>query len=270
MSLWTNIDASGVYPKYLPVGRILKINVTAGGTGYTNGASVAVTIGAPGAGGVQATATAVVAGGVVTSITLVNQGTKYATTPTVTIATGTGLTVSVSLEKIVYDSARIVFVDATEAAQASNKMKGINSPGWWNIHTYEDSSGDTRYKTECLIAMGTPAATSGDREDSVVVDASTTISFSLQPVSTSISLAVATQVVFTSTAAVSPSGTATYQWQVAEVNSTKYTNIAGKTTSSLTVTGLDETYDGKRYRVKASATGAPSKTSAAVTLTVTE
>lgn len=270
MSLWGNKDQSGKFPAFVQVGRILKIKVTSGGTGYANGASVAVTIGAPGSGGVQATATALVTGGVVQEITLTNQGTRYSSTPSVTMATGTGLTVSVVLEKIVYDSREIFFVDATEAAQASNKLKGITSPGWWRFRTYNDSHGDTRYKAECLIVMGTPAATSGDLEDAVVVDVSKLISISVQPASQEISLAVATQVTFGVTASVAPSGTATYQWQVAEIGSTKYTDISGATSASLIVTGLDETYDGKRYRVKISSTGAPVKTSSAATLTVTE
>lgn len=270
MALWGNTDVSGALPKFVPVGRIIKINVTNGGTGYTNGATVAVTIGAPGSGGIQAVAKAVVTGGIVQSITLSNQGSKYATAPAITMATGTGLTVSVVLEPIVYDSSKIFFVDKTEAAQASNQAKGIKGPGWWYFRTYEDSSGETRYKSECLIAMVTPFSVSGDLEDVVVADTSTTISFSLQPTAKIISLAVATQATFTSTAVVAPSGTAAYQWQVAEVSSTKYTNIVGATSSSLTVTGLDETFDGKRYRVKASSGSAPVVTSSVALLTVTE
>lgn len=271
MSLWGNTDVAGSIPKYLPVGRILKINVTDGGTGYTDGATVAVTIGAPGAGGIQATATAKVTGGIVESITITNPGTRYATAPTVTMATGTGLTVSVVLEPIVYDSRQLVFVDETEAKQDSNKMKGITGAGWWLHKSYQDQSGDTRYKSELLIAMTVAAATSGDAsDDAIVPDTSTLITIGTQPASQTISLAVATQVTFTVAATVAPSGTATYQWQVAEAGSNKYTDLAGKTTASLLITGLDATFDGKKYRAKVSATGAPVRNSAVATLTITE
>lgn len=271
MSLWGNTDVAGSLPKYLQVGRILKINVTAGGTGYTNGDAVAVTIGAPGTGGIQATATAKVVGGIVESITITNPGTRYATAPAVTMATGTGLTTSVVLEPIVYDSRQIVFVDATEAAQESNKMKGITGAGWWLHKSYQDQVGDTRYKSELLIAMTVAAATSGDAsDDATVPDTSTLITIGTQPASQTISLAVATQAVFTVAATVAPSGTATYQWQVSSADSNRYTDISGETSATLTVTGLDETFNGNKYRAKVSATGAPVRNSAVATLTVTE
>lgn len=67
---------------------ILSIPVTTQGSGYTT--APAVTISAPAAGGVQATATAVLGTGVnagkVVSITVTNPGTNYTATPTVTIA----------------------------------------------------------------------------------------------------------------------------------------------------------------------------------------
>lgn len=268
MALWTNKDVAGAVPKYLPVGRLLRINVTNGGTGYTDGATVAVTIGAPGTGGVQAVATAVVVGGIVQSITLTNQGTRYAAAPAVTMATGTGLVVSVSVEAIIYDAREIVFVDNTEASLASNKSKGLVSPGWWWYRTFKDSSGDTRYKAEHLVALSALAADAGDVEDAIVPDVETSIAISVQPVSQSIDLAVATQVTFTVTAAGTPVGGLTYQWQSAQVGSTKYVDLSGKTTASLLITALDETFDGLRYRVKISKTGAKDVVSTPVTLTI--
>lgn len=271
MSLWGNKDSGASIPKYLQIGRIIKINVTDGGTGYTDGASVAVTIGAPSTGGIQATATAKVVDGIVESITLTNPGSRYTSAPTVTIATGTGLTVSVVLEPIVYDSRQIFFVDTTEAAQESNKMKGIHGPGWWLHRSYVDQSGDTRYKSELLVAMAIAATDSGDSsDDSTIPDVSTLITIGTQPVSQTVSLAVATQAVFTAAATVAPSGTATYQWQVAESGSNKYADISGATSATLTVTSLTLTFDGNRYRVKVSGAGAPVKTSYVATLTVTE
>ena len=74
-------------------GSVGAIAVGVGGTGYSQSTTV-VTISAPdNAGGIQATATAVVAAGVVTSIVVTSGGTGYTTVPTVTITNsgaGTG------------------------------------------------------------------------------------------------------------------------------------------------------------------------------------
>jgi hypothetical protein len=71
--------------------------VGTGGTGYT---APVVTIDAPSsAGGVTATATATVAGGVITAITVANRGSGYTTAPNVTITdpNGTGASATASL-----------------------------------------------------------------------------------------------------------------------------------------------------------------------------
>lgn len=70
------------------------------------------------------------------------------------------------------------FVDETEAQVESNRAKGIDTPGWTKYTTYIDSDGNTRHKTECLVAMRVPASESGDdgvsantaTEDAVVAD----------------------------------------------------------------------------------------------------
>lgn len=64
------------------------IVVLYGGSGYVT--APAVTISAPGGGGVTATATAHLTGGVVTSITLNTPGSGYTALPTVTVAAGPG------------------------------------------------------------------------------------------------------------------------------------------------------------------------------------
>lgn len=66
-------------------GGVTGFNVTNGGSGY--GAGSTVTVSAPAAsGGIQATATPTIVGGVIKSIQIVNEGTLYAgTAPTVTI-----------------------------------------------------------------------------------------------------------------------------------------------------------------------------------------
>lgn len=73
-------------------GTIASIPITSGGTGYT---TATVVIPAPTtSGGVQATATATVAGGIITLITVVNPGTGYDSVPVVTV-TGTNTTPAV-------------------------------------------------------------------------------------------------------------------------------------------------------------------------------
>jgi hypothetical protein len=73
-----------------------------------------------------------------------------------------------------------VFVDEGEAAVAGNRAKGLRTPGWHVQTTYTDSSGNTRNKSECLVAMGGAeagiaigdAGVTGntDIEDTVVAD----------------------------------------------------------------------------------------------------
>jgi phage tail sheath protein FI len=74
-------------------GSISSIPVTSGGTGYSG--IVTVNIPAPStSGGIQATATATVAGGVITAIVISNPGTGYDTVPVVTVS-GTNTTPAV-------------------------------------------------------------------------------------------------------------------------------------------------------------------------------
>lgn len=269
MSLWQRTDVAGKPPKYLPVGQLVKIKVTDGGSGYDDGAAVAVTIGAPDAGGVQATATAVVAGGIVQSITLTNPGTLYTSDPAVSLATGSGLTVAIVREAVKYDPAKIVFVDRTEAAAASNKSKGINAPGWWLVNEYTDQEGTKRYKSECLVVISSSGSVQGDTgdasDDLIVPDVSTTASISVQPTDQT---SVAGAATFSVTASIAPSGTATYQWQVAAAAAnSRYVNIDGETSASLVLAGVVEADDGKKYRVIVAGGGAKAITSSVAVLT---
>lgn len=54
------------------------------------------------------------------------------------------------------------FVDVSEAQVASNKAKGLNTPGWNLYHTYVDQNGNTRHKAENLIVMKVSAVDAGD------------------------------------------------------------------------------------------------------------
>ena len=60
------------------------------------------------------------------------------------------------------DADNAVFVDVTEAGVAANRAKGLKTPGWNLYHTYTDANGNTRHKTESLIAMKVTAADAGD------------------------------------------------------------------------------------------------------------
>jgi hypothetical protein len=76
------------------------------------------------------------------------------------------------------DADNAVFVDLTEAGVASNRAKGLKTPGWNLYSTYTDATGATRHKTESLVVMKVSAADAGDAgvtgntavEDTIVAD----------------------------------------------------------------------------------------------------
>lgn len=71
------------------------------------------------------------------------------------------------------DMDNCVFVDLTEAGVASNRAKGLKTPGW---NLYNNAGG--RNRTECLVVMKVSAADAGDDgvtgnteiEDTIVAD----------------------------------------------------------------------------------------------------
>lgn len=70
-----------------------------------------------------------------------------------------------------HDADNAVFVDLTEAGVASNRAKGIKTPGWNLYHTYVDANGNTRHKTESLVVMKVSASDAGDQaDDSIAAD----------------------------------------------------------------------------------------------------
>lgn len=76
------------------------------------------------------------------------------------------------------DAENAYFVDVTEAAVASNRAKGLQTPGWNLYNTYTDTNGNTRHKVEVLVPMKVTASDAGDLgpegnttiEDTVVAD----------------------------------------------------------------------------------------------------
>ena len=71
------------------------------------------------------------------------------------------------------DRDNAVFVDVTEAQVASNRAKGLKTPGW---NLYNNAGG--RHRSECLVAMKVAAVDAGDDgitgntavEDTIVAD----------------------------------------------------------------------------------------------------
>lgn len=61
-----------------------------------------------------------------------------------------------------HDKDNAVFVDLTEASLASNKAKGLGTPGWNLYHTYTTADGRTRHIAEPLVVMKVAQADAGD------------------------------------------------------------------------------------------------------------
>jgi len=164
------------------------------------------------------------------------------------------------------------FVDTTEATVASNRAKGIVTPGWNLVQDI----GNGRLRVETLVAMKVSAAAAGDAgvsgntsiEDTVVADRTLTIS--VQPADST--LATGSAATFSVTAAAVPAAALSYQWQIDTgtgfVDVTNAGVYSGSTTATLSIsdnTGLD----GNEYRVIVSVDGAASVTSESALLTET-
>ena len=181
-----------------------------------------------------------------------------------------------------YNGRDLYFIDGNEAQQAENRARGLKVPGWTNYRSYTDANGNVRHKSEVLVAMsaysgatgvGTYQAQTGDNtaDDSVLVDATTSIS--VQPVNRSVTAPTGTTFAVTSTATGAYSSL-TYQWQVSSDGGSTWSNLSnagvysGVSTATLTIsnsTGLN----GKKYRVVCGTnTANTNATSVAVTLTV--
>jgi hypothetical protein len=164
------------------------------------------------------------------------------------------------------DKAKTVFVSTEEAILKTNKDKGITGGGWWLVNEYKDSSGASRYKSECLVAMSVANAVSGDAaDDAIVADVEVTLTISAQPTAQTTVSGGAT---FSITATAS-SGTVTYQWQRAlAATPTRFANVSGATSASLAITGQLAGDTGNLYRVVLTSTaGAAKVNSSAVALT---
>jgi hypothetical protein len=151
-------------------------------------------------------------------------------------------------------------VSIAEAQNASNTAKGINTPGWVKYTTYTDAQGNTRNKSEVLVAMG---SISGDNDS---LDPDPVITIATQPSAASVTSPDAATFVVATT--VTQGGTATYQWQVS-TDGVAWTAISGATSATLTVESTDPEYvTGNEFRVVVSVVGGTPVTSDAVALTV--
>jgi hypothetical protein len=267
MSLWSNTDSAASKPKYLGLGQLQSITLAGTMTGYTSGS---FTIGAPPAGGVQATATYTAVGGIVTSYVITNQGSGYTSAPSVTAAGGTGGTftgVIKPIDKVTGPATNIIFVDTAEAQLEQNRARGIKIPGWTKYMEYVDNSGANRYKVECLIPISATSVAAGDGLDDVIAS-DAAFAIQTQPLPASVTAPAATS--FT----VAATGATGYQWQVRLAAGGSYTNITNggvyttATTATLNIsnsTGLN----GNRYRCQVvNTTAGAAVTSTGALLTV--
>lgn len=272
MALFSNTDTQASKPKSLALGQVDGIQVTGTMTGYSNGS---FTIDAPPVGGVQATATYEVTGGVITKVVITNPGAGYTTAPTVTASGGTGAVIAASIRPVMADNntvagtnvnSKIIFVDLTEAGLQQNRAKGIRIPGWTKYEEFVDAQGTTKYKVENLVAMTVSAGTAGDSTDDAIASDSA-FAITGQP-------ADATTVSGDATFSVTAAGATSYQWQVRAAAGGQYTNVAdagiysGATTDTLTITGAVVGDSGKRFRCQVyNTTAGASATSTVATLT---
>lgn len=182
--------------------------------------------------------------------------------------TAAGLTVTATEEPAyVMDSERanVVGVSVAEAQNANNRAAGIKTPGWTKTVTYTDAQGNTRNKSEILVAFGGDIV--GDAADDAVVS-DRVITITTQPTATS--AVEGETATFTVVASVSPSTTISYQWQKQEAGTTTWANVVGATLASYTTGVLAVAADsGDKYRVVLSAADARSINSRSATLTVT-
>jgi hypothetical protein len=158
-------------------------------------------------------------------------------------------------------------VGVAEETVTANKAKGMQHAGWVVTRTYTDAQGNTRNKTETLVAAGSMTGDAAD--DSVVVDLAITIG--TQPQSASVTAPDAAT--FTVAATINGSTPLSYQWQIQQEGAGAWTNIDGATAASYT-TGATATgdgvgaTDGDKYRVVITAVNGTTVTSSAATLTV--
>lgn len=158
-----------------------------------------------------------------------------------------------------------VGVSVAEAQTPANIAKGLNTPGWVKYSTYTDAQGNTRHKSEVLVAI---SSLSGDAaDDAIAVDPVITIA--TQPANVSVTSPA--DLTFTVVASANNGGTLSYAWEVSTDSGATWAAVvdADTTGATLNVTDADTEYvTGNQFRVVISSTGAADVTSNAATATI--
>ena len=163
----------------------------------------------------------------------------------------------------VADAAETFGVSVDEALEATNRAKGIKTPGWVKTFTYTDAQGNVRNKTETLVAFGGQMTGDVDALPQVA-----TLVISAQPLAAA---ALEGETAVFSVTATASVGTLSYQWEKQEAGAGAFTPIVGATASSYTtpvLTVADDNTDVYRVVVSGSLSAAPVTSDPAV-LTVT-
>lgn len=180
-----------------------------------------------------------------------------------------------------YNGKDLIFVDADEAAQASNRARGIKHAGWWLYRTWTNADGSVAHHAENVVAMGSYAGATGvgtyqaqtgdSDDDSILVDG--TITITAQPEGQSVT--APNTATFDVAATLAGAGTLSYQWQKRESNGapSSWANVGTDsntyTTGVTAVTAGAGATNGDFYRVVISSTDGTGVISNIVTLTVT-
>lgn len=189
---------------------------------------------------------------------------------------------NIDISENVYTIQRVYGVDRNEIGVPENKARGFTHTGWNHYNTYTTEQGETRYKTEVLVAMsknfaanvtGTLFAEGTDAADDTVV-ADYLLYFTTQPVATSNTAGNTATLV--AVAVSEPTGdTIAYQWSKKDnATATVFTNLAnggnvsGATSNTLVISNVSNV-NGNVFRLTITGTsGADSNTSDAVAVTV--
>jgi hypothetical protein len=182
---------------------------------------------------------------------------------------------------------RVYGVDEFEqtAATQSGSQYAAAHAGWVGVHTYFDTHGNLRVKTEVLVAMSgistsalaTYSVTGDAADDAVYADNYITIS--VQP-SNRVGIATTAATTFAVTAAANDSAALSYQWQFSTAVGAAFTNVTAgllngiiytnPTTGTLGIAATTTTADrpnGYYYRVNITTVAGAAKTSDTVRLT---
>jgi len=208
-------------------------------------------------------------------------------TPTATLTSGEAtLTISASIS-IISQPQSVTLTSGTSAnfaVSATTPGTGLSyqwqsSPdgtNWTNINSATSASygltgvtetGYNGYRYRCIVS----SSGYSDATSNAATLAVAPITVTTQPTSQAGSPVSGTtpnySASFTS-AASSPAGSPTIQWEISTDGGTTYSDLSGQTNSSLSLTGLTSSDTGKRYRAKFAKSGWNTVRSSAATLTV--